>query len=291
MVTYRLRPGRCHPRGGRDPQFLGPDQRVHRPVRAVAPDRQRAVQHPHLPVAGRFTGNPVHRADELGHERRGRLGVQLARCGQLLQPAAAHHAHPVGHGQGLLLIVGDEQGGGVQPLLQRADLLAQLQPDLGVQRGQWLVQQQHARLDGQRAGQRDPLLLAARQLVRVLLGLVGQPDHVQQLGRLAAPLRAGLLPHPQPEGHVVHRRHVREQAVALEHHAHVPAGGRDVRYVLAVHRDRPDVRGLEAGQDAQRRGLPAARGPEQRHQLAGRDVQREAVQCAGGAEEAAQVLQ
>ena len=41
-----------------------------------------------------------------------------------------------------------------------------------------------------------PLLLAAGQLVRVLPGLVGEPDQAQQLGRLASPLRAGLLPHP-----------------------------------------------------------------------------------------------
>ena len=70
------------------------------------------------------------------------------------------------------------------------DLLPQLQPHLGVQRGQRLVEQQHPRLDGQRAGQRDPLLLAAGQLVRVLAGLLGQPDHVQQLAGPALALGA-----------------------------------------------------------------------------------------------------
>ena len=94
----------------------------------------------------------------------------------------AHDADPVGHGQRLLLVVGDEQGGGAEPLLQGADLLAQLQPDLGVERGQRLVEQQHVRLDRQRPGQRDALLLAAGQLVRVLAGLRGQADHVEQLG-------------------------------------------------------------------------------------------------------------
>ena len=61
--------------------------------------------------------------------------------------------------------MGDEQGGGAELLLERADLLAQLEPDLGVQGGQRLVEQQHPGLDGERPGQRDALLLAAGQLV------------------------------------------------------------------------------------------------------------------------------
>ena len=55
----------------------------------------------------------------------------------------------------------DEQGGRAEPLLQGADLLAQLQAHLGVERGQRLVEQQHPRLDGERPGQRDTLLLTA----------------------------------------------------------------------------------------------------------------------------------
>jgi hypothetical protein len=46
------------------------------------------------------------------------------------------------------MVVGDEQGRGAELLLQHADLLAQLQPDLGVQGGQRLVEQQHPGLDG-----------------------------------------------------------------------------------------------------------------------------------------------
>ena len=55
-------------------------------------------------------------------------------------------------------------------------------------------------LDGQRPGQGDPLLLAAGQLVRVLLGLGGQADQVEQLGGPALPLgRAHLrIRSPKP---------------------------------------------------------------------------------------------
>ena len=111
-------------------------------------------------------------------------------CSSLPLP---HDADPVRHGQGFLLVVGDEQGRGAEPLLQRADLLPQLQPDLGVQRGQRLVEQQYPGLDGQRPGQRDALLLAAGQLVRVLPGLGGQPDHVQQVAGPLAPLAGPIL--------------------------------------------------------------------------------------------------
>jgi hypothetical protein len=161
--------------------------------------------------------------------------VQLVRRVDLLELAVAHDPDPVGHRQGFFLVVGDEQGRGTEPLLDRADLLAQLQADLGVQRGQRLVQQQQPGLDGQRPGQRDPLLLAAGQLVRVPPGLRGQADQLQQLTRALAPAARPDLAHPQPEGHVIQRDHVREQAVALEHHAHVPLGGRHRRDVLAVH--------------------------------------------------------
>jgi hypothetical protein len=187
--------------------------------------------------------------------------------------------------------VGDEQGGGAEPLLQGPDLLAQLQANLGVQRGQRLVEQQHPGLDRERPGQRDTLLLAARELVRVLLGLAGQAHHVEQFAGPVAPLRGARLAHPQPEAHVVQRGHVREQAVALEHHAHVTPGGRHRGNVLAVDEDLARVGRLEARDDAQGRGLAAAGGTKQRDKLTGCHLDREPVQGPGRSERAAQVLQ
>ena len=72
--------------------------------------------------------------------------------------------------------------------LDPADLVAQLLADLGVQRGQRLVEQQHPRLDRQRPGQRDPLLLAAGELVRVLRAVLGQADQVEQFAGPLVPL-------------------------------------------------------------------------------------------------------
>ena len=70
------------------------------------------------------------------------------------------HRHPVGHGQRLFLVVGDQQRGGAETPLQGANLVAQIGAHIGVQGRERLVQQQGAGIDGQRARQRDTLLLA-----------------------------------------------------------------------------------------------------------------------------------
>jgi hypothetical protein len=171
----------------------------------MADHRARGAEDHDRAWAGQLARQPVHRADELGDERGGRPGVQLGRVRDLFQPAVAHDADPVGHGQRLFLVVRDEDRRRAEPLLQGADLLPQLQPDLGVERGQRLVEQQHVRLDRQRPRQRDTLLLAAGQLVRVLARLRGQADHVEQpswldkCSWLRTTVNGRLLDHgPQP---------------------------------------------------------------------------------------------
>src|SRR5215210_3845085 len=53
--------------------------------------------------------------------------------------------------------------------------------DLGVERAERLVEQQHTRLDGERAGQRHALALTAGELARVALVVARQPDDAEQL--------------------------------------------------------------------------------------------------------------
>ena len=77
------------------------------------------------------------------------------------------------------------------PLLQLLELHLQLPSQLGVQRTERLVQQQHGRLQHESAGQRDALLLPAGQLSR-LAPL--EPDELDELERLAAPGGAGPPP-------------------------------------------------------------------------------------------------
>ena len=61
-------------------------------------------------------------------------------------------------------------------------MLAQVLAHLGVERAERLVEEQHARLDGERAGERDALALAARQLRGIALLEARKLHHVEQLG-------------------------------------------------------------------------------------------------------------
>ena len=81
----------------------------------------------------------------------------------------------------LLLVVGDEHGRDVDLVVQAAQPGAQLGADVGVERAERLVEQQHARLDGERAGQRHALALAAGELRRVALVVAGEADDAEQL--------------------------------------------------------------------------------------------------------------
>ena len=81
----------------------------------------------------------------------------------------------------LLLVVRDEHGRDVDLVVQPPQPLAQLGADLGVERAERLVEQQHARLDRQRAGERHALALAAGELRRVALLVAGEADDLEQL--------------------------------------------------------------------------------------------------------------
>ena len=89
----------------------------------------------------------------------------------------------------------------------------------------------------------------------------------------AAAARRGL--HAQAEGDVLEHRHVPEQRVVLEHEADLAlARVRRRSRPRRANRTLPASGVFEARDDAQQRGLAAARRPEQRDQLARRDVER-----------------
>ena len=55
--------------------------------------------------------------------------------------------------------------------------------ELGIERARDLVEQQHARLHRERPHDGDPLLLAARQPVGILVRLVGEADALEERHR------------------------------------------------------------------------------------------------------------
>ncbi|KAG0922044.1 hypothetical protein G6F31_020066 [Rhizopus arrhizus] len=94
----------------------------------------------------------------------------------------------------------------------------------GIQRGGGLVEQHQLGLDGQRPGNGHALLLAARQLRRIVVHAFAQPHLVQQpLGQLArfAPVLTARM--HRAEHDVLQRGHLRKQVELLEHHAGLAA--------------------------------------------------------------------
>ena len=125
-------------------------------------------------------------ADEAEDERDWRLVVDLVGRADLLDLALAHHHQPVRQLQRLFLIVGDEHRGVAGAVVDLAQPFAQLLADLRVERAERLVEQQHARLDGQRPRQRHALPLAARELLRIALLEARQLHQVEQFHGAAA---------------------------------------------------------------------------------------------------------
>ena len=69
---------------------------------------------------------------------------------------------------------------------ERSHHVEHLADELGIEGAGRLVEQEHLRTHRQRASDRHALLLTARQLARVGVGLVGEPDLIEQVASLRA---------------------------------------------------------------------------------------------------------
>src|SRR4051794_37952364 len=107
---------------------------------------------------------PVDRADEAHHELVRGLLVELARRADLLNTPVVQDDDLAGDLHRLLLVVRDDDRRHVHLVVQAPQPGAQLLADAGVERAERLVEQQHARLDRERTGERHPLALATREL-------------------------------------------------------------------------------------------------------------------------------
>ncbi len=94
-------------------------------------------------------------------ERAGRMVPDLLRRADLLDAAGVHQHHPVGDFQRFFLVVGDENTGHMQLVMQAPQPAPQFLAHFGIQRAKRLVQQQHLRLHRQGACQGNALALAA----------------------------------------------------------------------------------------------------------------------------------
>jgi hypothetical protein len=221
-------------------------------------------------LAHRFNraGKGVVFADERGNESGRGIVVDLAAGAHLLDHPVAHHRDPVRHGQGLALVMGDVDEGEPDLLLDGAQFGAHVLAQLQVERRQRLVEQQHARFGGERAGDRHPLLLAARQFVDVLVALIGQRDQIEQFLGPLAPLGHRPALDLERKGDVLPHPHEREQGEVLEDQRGGPQIGADARHVAPADADLAGG-GLEKARNGpEDRRLAAARGAEKGEELA-----------------------
>ena len=132
-----------------------------------------------------------------------------------------HDGQLVGHGERLFLVVRHEQERDADAPLHGFQLHAHLLAQLGIERGQGLIEQQDVGLEHQRPGQRHALPLAARKLRRA--GVSSLPVEADQLQRIAHPPGGlgNLCAALESEFDVLARGQVREQGVALKYGADV----------------------------------------------------------------------
>ena len=173
-----------------------------------------------------------------GHELARRALVDLDRRPELLDPPLVEDDEAVAHRERLLLVVGDEHERDPDLALDALELELHLLAQLQVERAERLVEQQHLGLVDDRARQRDPLSLAARELRRLASAVLGEPHHLERRLRALAAVGAADALDAQPVLDVLEHVHVREQRVVLEDRVDVARVRRLASHVDAAECDR-----------------------------------------------------
>jgi hypothetical protein len=168
------------------------------------------------------------------------------------------HDQGVGHGQGLVIIGRGQKKGVALVALHAPQLGPQLDPQLGVQARQGLVQQEEPGAADQCPAQGDALFLPAAHG----LGQAAQDmGDVQGLGQGLHPLLDGPFALPlddQGRGDVRVAGLVRIEGQIVEDHGHLAMARLPGVHRLAVEQDVPLVRAFEPGDGAQDGGLARA---------------------------------
>ncbi|MPL92315.1 hypothetical protein SDC9_38413 [bioreactor metagenome] len=184
-----------------------------------------------------------------------------------------------GHGR----VVGDDDHRvalGVQIEQQRD----QLGRAFGVERAGRLVGQDHLAAVDQRTRHRDPLLLAARKLVRPVIEPGAKAKLGQQLGRPRAPAGPALARIDRRHLDIADRIEIAEQLIALEDEAEMlaPQPGERVGVehadILAGKAVAAGTRPVETAQNVHQRRLARARGADDRDELARPDIEIDVAQ-------------
>ena len=162
--------------------------------------------------------------------------------------------HPVGQQHRFLDVVGDEEHPGPVAGAEVRHQLLHAQAGQSVEGGEGFVEQEQLRLAHQGPGQGHPLGLATRERARPGVGLWGQARLLGGRSR-RAPRVAWARGRPRTT-----LRQTRWEATRR--------GSWKTTVRTSGTRTSPALAVLEPGQNAQERGLAAARGAEQRDELA-----------------------
>ena len=120
---------------------------------------------PHVRFCERRDG-AIHRAystrcaHETGDEDAGRCVIDFRRRANLLDRSRVQHCDPVSHGHRFDLVVRDVDRGDTELPLQLADFNAHLIAKLGVEVGQWFVEQEQRWIANDRPAHGNSLTLA-----------------------------------------------------------------------------------------------------------------------------------
>ena len=186
--------------------------------------------------------------------------------------AARQHDDPVGEPRRLLEIVRDVHSRAFLPCPDRQKVFHQELARLGVERRQWLVEQQYRRPHHQGAGDADTLAHAAGKLLGISGREVAEAGHGERSGDPFAALACAEAAVLQRQADVVGNTAPRQQGEILED------VGERVERIGRRGARQGDATGAglqQAAQDAEQRALAAARWADQRDRLAVGDVERE----------------
>src|SRR5829696_4990036 len=184
----------------------------------------------------------------------------------------------------------------VIPSRARSRIATSTSHELRVEGGGHFVEEHDVRLHHQSARDRDALLLAARELVRVLARLRVEADAREQLVRALLGLRTWhLLDPPRGEREVVDHAQVREEVELLEDDPDPLPDRRDVGAAAgdleALEVDAAGLDRLEQVDAAQERRLPAAARADDHADLARGDAEIDPVEDEVVAEALAHALE
>ena len=192
-----------------------------------------------------------------------------------------HDGNPIAHSERLFLVVSDVEERHPQAPVELAELGLHFAPQLEIQRTERLIEQHDLGLQDDRAGQGDPLPLAARKLTGhpMCEDAWIQPDRLESASNPAGDVGRRNASALEAERDVAAHIQVRKQRVALEHHPELPRIGPLLVDATAGDPDLAGVGILEPGQESKRGGLPAARRAQQGEELTALDRKRHIDKC------------